>query len=137
MTPRSGVCGRTEWVREVIVLSVGFSDADVSDCADVTATHLAALTALPYFLDRGIRSLQPDDFSGLTALTELNLGRNDLSELPAGMFSDLTALQILYLSYNDLSELPDDVFSGLTALQKLSLQDNEFGSLPDDVFSGV
>ena len=135
VTPRSGVCGRTEWVREVIVLSVGFSDADVSDCADVTTTHLAALTALPYFLDRGIRSLQPDDFSGLTALTELNLGRNDLSELPAGMFSDLTALQILYLSYNDLSELPDDVFSGLTALQKLSLQDNEFSELPDDVFS--
>ena len=62
-TPRSGVCGRTEQVRDAIVAAI----VGVSDCADVTTTQLGRVTTLVLELD-GIKSLQPDDFSGLTAL---------------------------------------------------------------------
>ena len=164
VTPTSGICGRTEQVRDAIVAAID----GVSDCADVTMAQLASVTHLG-LQDMGIWSLQSDDFSGLTALTSLNLwtsekslqppnelselpagvftgltalerldlSGNRLSELPAGVFTGLTALERLYLHKNELSSLPAGVFSGLTALERLSLEDNDLSSLPDDVFTGL
>ena len=131
-TPRSGVCGRTEQVRDAIVAAID----GVSDCADVTTAQLAGVTYLgiPYM---GIRSLQSDDFSGLTALTGIRLDNNELSSLPPGVFTGLTSLTGLYLYDNALSSLPDDVFTDLTSLEKLQLQNNALSSLPDDVFTGL
>ena len=131
-TPRSGVCGRTEQVRDAIVREI----AGVSDCADVTTTHLAGVTELPLG-NAGIKSLQPDDFSGLAALATIDLYENELGSLPDGVFSGLTALTGLTLNDNEFSLLPDGVFSGLTALELLALNDNEFSSLPADIFSGL
>ena len=131
-TPSSGVCGRTEQVRGEIVAAI---DA-VSDCADVTTAQLAGVTYLSLSSD-GIKSLQPDDFSGLTALGSLDLSNNELSSLPAGVFSDLTAVDELNLSGNELSSLPAGMFSGLTAVVTLNLSGNELNSLPDNVFSDL
>ena len=131
-TPRSGVCGRTEQVRDTIVAAV----SGVSDCADVTRTHLANVTDL-YLYSAGIKSLQPDDFSGLTALQVLSLSYNELGSLPDDVFSGLTALTYLWLENNELGSLPAGVFSGLTALGSLYLHDNDLSSLPDNVFSGL
>ena len=138
VTPTSGVCGRTEQVRDGIVAEI----AGVSDCADVTTAQLAGVTDLDLDLDQSvnskkIKSLQPGDFSGMTALELLHLSFNDLSSLPSGVFSGLTALQTLRLDYNDLSSLPSGVFSGLTALQTLRLNTNDLSSLPSGVFSGL
>ena len=127
----SGVCGRTEQVRAAIMSAVG-----VSDCAAVTTAQLTGVGSL-HLTKMGIRSLQPDDFSGLTNLRILYLSRNKLSSLPAGVFSDLTALEVLYLGTNALSSLPDGVFSGLTALEWLSLGGNDLSSLPASVFSDL
>ena len=156
VTPRSGVCGRTEQVRDAIVAAID----GVSDCADVMTAHLAGVTNLR-LLNMGIRSLQSDDFSGLTALEtlylqnnglsslptgvftgltaliDLHLNDNDLSELPAGVFTDLTALIDFHLEKNDLSELPAGVFTDLTALINLHLEENELSSLPAGVFTGL
>ena len=63
VTPKDGVCGRTEQVRDAIVRSI----AGVSDCADVTTAQLAGVTSL-ITSQADIKSLQPGDFSGLTAL---------------------------------------------------------------------
>ena len=131
-TPRSGVCGRTEQVRDAIVARI----AGVSDCADVTTTHLGRVTLLNLELD-GIKSLQPGDFSGMAALSGLALNNNDLGSLPDNVFSGLTALEQLNLDGNDLGSLPDNVFSGLTALRILWLDGNDLSSLPDNVFSGL
>ena len=128
----SGVCGRTEQVRDAIVAAI----SSVSDCAAVTDAHLAGVTGLDLNA-MDINSLQPDDFSGLMVLHTLDLGRNELSSLPDGVFSGLTALENLWLSGNELSSLPDGVFSGLTALQSLSLGGNKLSSLSDGVFSGL
>ncbi len=132
-TPRSGVCGRTEQVRDAIVAAI----AGVSDCADVTTAELADVTVLD-LRRTGFKSLQPGDFSGMAALTTLDLGGfNYLSSLPDGVFSDLTALEWLDLGSNELTSLPAGVFSGLTALEQLLISNNELTSLPAGVFSGL
>ena len=133
-TPRSGVCGRTEQVRDAIV--AGTADLRVSDCADVTRADLAGVMSLD-FASVVIKSLQPGDFSDLTALTDLTLSGNELSSLPVGAFSGLTALTDLTLSGNELSSLPVGAFSGLTALTDLTLDLNELTSLPAGVFSDL
>ena len=125
------VCDRTDQVRDEIVVVSG-----VSTCGGVTDANLAAITFLGFNF-AGITSLKEGDFSGLTALQELDLQENDLSSLPDDVFSGLTALRTLNLRENELSSLPDGVFSGLTALQELDLQENDLNSLPAGVFSGL
>ena len=132
----------------------------VSDCANVTAIHLATIDDL-FLRSEGISALKAGDFDGLTALERLLLGHNSLTELPAGVFDELTALRhleltnnsltelpagvfdeltalgLLYLDRNFLTELRADVFDGLTMLFRLELQNNQLLSLPDGLFSGL
>ena len=132
-TPRSGVCGRTEQVRDAIVAAI----AGVSDCADVTPAQLAGVEGGLNLANKDIRSLQPGDFSDLEALTNLWLGNNALVSLPAGVFSDLMALETLYLNSNEFSSLPAGAFTDLEALKDLSLNHNALSSLPAGVFTGL
>ena len=134
-TPKSGLCGRTEQVRNEIMKQPPIKGA-TGDCADVTPTQLAGVTDL-YLADAEIRSLQSGDFSDLSALERLYLNGNALSELPAGLFSDLEALETLNLSGNEFSSLPAGAFSGLSALQDLGLNGNELVSLLTGLFSDL
>ena len=151
-----GVCARTEQVRDAIVAAVSGVDA----CADVTESHLSAITSLN-LSDEGIGSLQPGDFEGLTglaqlvlegndltalpsglldglsALEKLNFKGNDLSALPSGMFDDLGSLSALYLGGNRLSAVPAEAISGLSGLEILGLADNQLSALGSDDFSGL
>ena len=129
--PTAGICGRTEAVRDNIVRRLL---PNIIDCADVTDTHLAAITGTLDLRNENITALAAGDFDGLTALTLLNLISNSLSTLPAGVFDELTALTELYLGYNDLTTLPAGVFDELTALTTLWLGYNDLSTLPDDVF---
>ena len=51
----------------------------VSNCANITTTHLAAILELVFDNadNTGIRSLQSGDFAGLTGLEVLNLHNNN------------------------------------------------------------
>ena len=82
-----GICGRTAEVRNAIV-----HITDVSDCADVTAEHLAAITGTLHLSAQNITALRAGDFDGLTSLEELHLTHNELTTLPDGVFAGLTAL---------------------------------------------
>ena len=123
------VCNRTPQVRDAIVDAV----SGVTDCADVTPAHLAAIDYLAAYRAE-ISSLKAGDFAGLTALEELDLTRNDLTSLPAGIFDDLAALEFLILTDNDLSSLPADVFDPLTALAELYLDANSLTTLLVGIF---
>jgi len=48
--------------------------------------------------------------------------------LPADVFNGLTALEELDLSNNQLSELPENIFNGLTALRNLDLDNNRLSN---------
>ena len=126
-----GICDRTSQVRDKLLEITG-----VSECADVTSTHLEAVTDLN-LTGTGITALEAGDFSGLTNLNELELSENALTTLPEGVFSGLTNLQYLWLDDNSLSTLSVDIFSGLTNLKWLELFDNSLTSLPVGIFSGL
>ena len=81
----SGVCGRTEQVRDKLVEETG-----AEDCGSVTAAQLAEITTLN-LNNQGIATLQGNDFSGLTGLRFLYLANNNLTldSFPAGLFSRL------------------------------------------------
>ena len=128
-----GICDRTEKVQEAILAKL----SEVTDCADVTATHLGSITGTLSLRESGMSSLQEGDFDQLDSLRELYLGHNSLAELPDGIFDSLTSLQRLYLGNNELSELPDQVFDSLTNLTELGLGNNSLIELPNGVFDGL
>ena len=77
--PAAGICGRTEEVRDGIVGSI----SGVTDCANVTDAHLAAITGTLHLETQGITALAAGDFDGLTALRWLDL-ENNCPRFPPG-----------------------------------------------------
>ena len=138
-TPSPSVCDRTSQVRDVIVSAV----SGVSNCANITTTHLAAILDLEFSNrdNTGIHSLQSGDFAGLTGLEFLSLHDNNprLSgrtlTLPADIFDGLTSLEELDLGRNVIPSLPTGVFDDLTALTVLNLVGGDIASVSANVFS--
>ena len=110
----------------------------VSDCAEVTITHLTTVTELT-LESVGLTSLRADDFADLTDLKELRLtGNKQLLALPSGVFSGLAKLETLDLDNNQFYlGLPAGVFSGLTKLETLILGANRIPALRAEAFSGL
>ena len=122
----TNICGRTQQVWFAIL-----AELDETNCGSVSVADLATVTSMS--LSTGITSLRSGDFSGLTALTVLDLSNNQLGNLPEDIFSDLTGLRDLYLDNNQLSNLPAGVFSGLTTLATLILNNNAVNPMPIEV----
>ena len=128
-----GICGRTPGVRDALVAVV----QGITDCADVTDTHLANITASLRMQDGAVTAVTAGDFAGLTSLRDLRLDGNELSTLPVGVFAGLSSLNVLYLSGNALTTLPVEVFEGLSSLDTLRLDGNALTTLPVGVFGGL
>ncbi len=124
------VCDRTALVRDAIVRA-----APVSTCGEVTEAHLAAINTLSASHGGEVRytELQTGDFSGLTALTGLNLSYAYITTLPDGIFDDLTSLKGLNLYLSPLTSGLDEVL-GLTSLTSLNLGVTRLTSLPPGAF---
>ena len=145
------ICDRTPQVRDAILASLGGG----LPCEEILTERLAAIKVLNLSstllrtgdFDRltGLQVLNLDNnrelpagiFDNLTSLTELDLGRNELSELPAGIFDNLTSLKMLSLDGNRLSELPASIFDNLTSLTELNLERNELSELPEGIFDNL
>ena len=132
-----GVCGWTPQVRDTLLAKVQANDATVTDCSQVTAAHLQALTGTLDLSNRGITSLKPGDLTGLTNLATVFLSGNRLRGLPDGIFASMTNLQELYLHGNYFETLSDGVFMGLANLRDLYLNYNNLRTLPDGIFEGL
>ncbi len=131
--PETPVSDRTPAVRDAIVNKI----SGVSDPADVSAAHLAAITGTLNIDSRRITTLNAGDFDELTSLTGLNLDFNRISSLPAGIFDDLTSLTTLTFRANSLSSLSSDVFDNLTSLTSLNCESNNLSSLSSGVFDNL
>ena len=146
------VCDRTPEVRDSIVKA-----APVGSCGEVTEAHLSGITALYLLNNQNIKALNAGDFSGMSSLTSLDLGYNNLTTLPDGIFDGLTSLgkldfyagnftsvpdavlgltslTSLNLGYNPLSSLPAGTFDRLTQLTRLDLSGDNLGALPVGIF---
>ncbi len=85
----------------------------------------------------GLTSLPEDVFEGLSSLTFLDLGVNDITSLPEGVFRGLSKLETLWISSNELTSLPPDLFDGLSSLENLDFSVNNISSLPEGLFDGL
>ena len=130
---QTGICGRTAVVQTFILAKI----EGVSACADVTGTHLAAITGSLLLNSESITALAAGDFAGLTSLTNLYLNNNELTALPSRVFDGLTALRLLRLVENGLITFPAGVFDELTSLRDLYLHDNALATLPAGVFDAL
>ena len=92
----SGICERTQEVRDAILAKL----SDVSECANVTDSHLAGITGDLTLSNESISALKAGDFKGLSGLEQLYLDTNDLSNLPDGIFEGLERLDTLWLNFN-------------------------------------
>ena len=123
--PMAGICGRTVPVRDALLLAVRARTGDTAlGCAQVTTTHLGALSGTLILAHKGIGTLKPGDFANLGGIAALQLDNNDLQTIPAGVFDRLTGLTTLSLHDNRLPSLPDRIFEGLMKLTQLSLTGN-------------
>ena len=127
----TGICGRTQQVRDTIVSTVG-----VDDCAAVTADHLKELVTLD-LQNQAISTLRLGDFDSLIRLQELKLSDNELSTLPPGLFNPLFSLRSLYLHDNDVASLPADLFDQLYLLDELTLHGKQLTELPEGMFDDL
>ena len=140
-----GICGRTQEVQDAIVDKL----TRVSDCAEVTDSHLAGITWRLTVRFTSSQAIKSDDFAGLSALTELQLISDQISALPEDVFGGLDSLEVLLISISELQELPDNVFDGLGSLRNLTVGERPFrvadevvpvhqlSALPEDVFDGL
>ena len=108
------ISDRTQQVQDAIVAAV----QGVDSAADVTATHLTAITSLNLYR-KSITSLKAGDFAGLTALTTLYLENNSIIDIsPLENLTNLTKLELGFNSIIDISPLEN--LTNLTTLELFS-----------------
>ena len=141
----TGICGRTQEVQDAILDKL----TGVSDCAKVTDSHLAGITTRLTVRFTSSQAIKSDDFTGLSALTDLQLISDQISALPEDVFGELDSLEILLISVSQLQSLPEEVFEGLGSLKDLTVGERPFrgadevvlvhqlSALPEDVFDGL
>ena len=131
-------CGSSpvdDWTQKIVDAVLELTP-NVTECEDIEAEHLAAITSLD-LTGRGILTLTADDFSGMSGLTTLNLNGNLLAYLPRDAFDGLSNLRTLNLNHNRLTYLPEGIFDGLRGLVTLNLNDNRLDTLPSHAFAGL
>ena len=121
------VTDRTKAVKDALVSATG------KVASEITAEDLARVSRLG-LSHEGIASLKISDFSGLVALTWLDLSGNSISTLPSDVFDGLTSLTHLRIG-SSLSSISDDIFDDLSSLTELHLNDGTLTSLPEDLFN--
>ena len=138
------ICDRTQEVQDAILDKL----TDVSDCAQVTDSHLAGITRLRVRFTSS-QAIESNDLAGLSALTDLELISDQISALPEDVFGGLDSLEKLLINISQLQSLPEDVFEGLGSLRGLTVGERGFrvtgeevfahqlNALPKDVFDGL
>ena len=129
----TGICDRTPAVRTAILGRI----SGITDCRNVTSSHLSGITGKLDVSRRRLTSLQENDFDGLSNLEELDLYSNSLNSLHEDIFDGLSSLETIWLSNNSLRSLSEDIFDGLSSLDTLYLNNNSLSSLHEDIFNGL
>jgi Leucine-rich repeat (LRR) protein len=108
-------------------------DAVLESCAIPASLRVRNL----YIDGKGIRSIAPNAFRGLSFLKVLDMSHNNISALPAGSFDGLDNLKLLDLSANVIGTLEAGVFDAVPTLLTLLLRDNRLVALRAGAFAGL
>lgn len=118
----TSVCDRNAGIRTAILAAV----TSVTNCADVTATHLRTIVTIDAS-NSSISSLAASDFDSLRP-QHLLLANNQLSAVPTAVVQLMihSHFSTLDLSNNQITQLNQNDFSGATYLRTLTLSGNDF-----------
>jgi len=86
---------------------------------------------------KGITILPGNLFEQNKRLEKLELGFNDLTEIPTGLLAGLTKLQKLSLFNNLFIDFKNDPFQDLTDLKSLDLRKNNIAALDESLFRNL
>lgn len=118
----TSVCNRNAGIRDAILNAL----TSISNCADVTASHLSNITTIQAN-NANISSLAASDFDSLRP-QHLLLANNRLGAVPTAVVKLMThaSFRTLNLSNNQITQLNQNDFSGATHLRTLRLDGNDF-----------
>lgn len=113
-----------------IDFSVDFSDNELTSLdADLFSAVSSSLYQVQLQRNR-ITSLDAGIFNKTTSLHMLELNNNMITSLPVGLFDSMVALKYLSLDGNQLTSILPGAFDSLTALLSLGLSSNQLTSVP-------
>ncbi|KAJ6647567.1 Chondroadherin [Pseudolycoriella hygida] len=114
---------------------------------DLSYNHLFNIPPRTFFYQKKLQelhlnhnkigSISNKTFTGLIALTVLNLRGNFLDELSAGVFSTLPKLEELNIGQNRIARIDPNAFEGILNLRVLFLDDNTLTSVPSPSFAHI
>lgn len=93
------------------------------------------LTILLVLFNRQLRTIQPNAFVGASALTNIDLGENEIDTIHESAFNGLMSLRFLLLDNNKISQIPFNVFQPLPLVEVIVLDHNLLTSLSGRIFS--
>ncbi|XP_070564548.1 chondroadherin-like [Ptychodera flava] len=101
----------------------------------LTAVQVGAFNGLTALVDlkldqNYLTNLETGTFDGLINLMWLGLNHNKINSLPMSIFRDLQKLKFLHLEGNMLTELEAGAFDGLVNLTQLMISHNQFIEVP-------
>lgn len=83
-----------------------------------------------------LEELQPECFSQLPKLRQINLKHNKLTEIVDGVFNG-TLLSVINLEYNKISSISENAFDNMTDLLSLDLENNLIQKLNPNWFTNT
>lgn len=84
--------------------------------------------------DSGLKSVQRDNFAGLSKVETIDLSGNEIQEIPGDALHDNHELVDLFLSNNNLKSLPANLLANAPNFQRFMAANNTIESLDADLF---
>ena len=109
-----------------------------SDCEDLTATNVPALTGNLELNGTSITAIDPVLTQALTGLNgQLRLHTNSLTAIPAASFANLTSLKELFLYGNEITTIGEDAFANMSSVTRIALRDNKLTTVSAGLYSNL
>ena len=94
------------------------------------------LTAL-IILDTQLVEIKYKDFNGMQDLEEIRIINSKLSSVPLDAFSTLTKLRFINLGLNEIEELPNGIFKNNLEMEEIHLNGNRIKYLGTEIFKSL
>jgi len=109
--------------------------------SNMTTIPAAILETFPKLLmfdiGTGIEQLSPSDFEKAHVVEYIDLSKNKLRRVPAGIFPKAPKVETIDFSANQIAEIEDNAFAGMNHLDTLMFEYNYITTLKRNTFAGA